>query len=64
MHQGHCYMILVWLFSTALAANEVMPLSSELTQFVHVRDFTAFQQEAYFTAQDVNDNAVSWSKPP
>ncbi|MCW8869105.1 MAG: hypothetical protein OQK49_00250 [Proteobacteria bacterium] len=55
MYQGRSFWILFCLFSTLQAVGQVKPLSSELTTFVNVRDFTAFQQEAYFTAQDINE---------
>lgn len=37
------------------AAENVKPLSTELSAFINVRDFTAHNDEAYFTAQDVSE---------
>ncbi|KAA3640169.1 MAG: hypothetical protein DWP95_09140 [Proteobacteria bacterium] len=49
--------ILISLFLTTIgfAEKEVQPLSGTLDSFINVRDFTAFKNEAYFTAQDAHE---------
>lgn len=51
------FMSFLVIFSFACnlqAASKVEPLT-ELSQFINVRDFTVYKSEAYFTAQDVNE---------
>lgn len=50
-----CALIILGFFSTSQAASQVQPLAENLSQFINVRDFTAYQDEAYFTAQDVSE---------
>jgi len=48
------FVVLSLVFSAfGLAQNTVKPLSESLADFINVRDFTVFKNEAYFTAQDV-----------
>lgn len=55
MHLSRCFLMSLVLCSVASAVHSVQPLTPELAQFVHVRDFTAYQQEAYFSAQDITE---------
>ena len=50
-----CVFALFCLFSFAPFADNVQPLAAPLSEFINVRDFTAYKNEAYFTAQDLNE---------